>query len=76
MRLSFFDATDDAFVGLSNYRWVFADQNFLITIRNNFMWLVVVPTLFTIFGLIVAVLADHVRWGSIAKSLVFLPMAI
>ena len=75
-RLSFFDSTDSKFVGLANYRWVFADQNFLITIRNNFMWLLVVPTLATICGLIVAVLADRVWWGNIAKTMVFMPMAI
>ena len=75
-RLSFFDATDNQFVGLANYRWVFFDQNFLITIRNNFMWLLVVPTLATVFGLIVAVLADRVWWGNFAKSMVFMPMAI
>ena len=75
-RLSFYDSTDNAFVGLANYRWVFVDQNFLITIRNNFMWLLVVPTLATIFGLIVAVLADRVWWGNFAKSMVFMPMAI
>jgi alpha-glucoside transport system permease protein len=75
-RLSFYDSTDDAFVGLANYSWVFTDQNFLITIRNNFMWLLVVPTLATIFGLIVAVLADRVWWGNFAKSMVFMPMAI
>ena len=75
-RLSFFDSTDNQFVGLANYRWVFADQNFLITIRNNFMWLLVVPTLATICGLIVAVLADRVWWGNVAKTMVFMPMAI
>ncbi len=75
-RLSFYDSTDSNFVGLANYRWVFVDQNFLITIRNNFMWLLVVPTMATIFGLIVAVLADRVWWGNFAKSMVFMPMAI
>jgi alpha-glucoside transport system permease protein len=75
-RLSFFDATDNVFVGVSNYLWVFNDQNFLLTIRNNFMWLLVVPTMATIFGLIVAVLADRVWWGNFAKSMVFMPMAI
>jgi alpha-glucoside transport system permease protein len=75
-RLSFYDSTDSNFVGLANYSWVFTDQNFLITIRNNFMWLLVVPTLATIFGLIVAVLADRVWWGNFAKSMVFMPMAI
>ena len=75
-RLSFYDATGDVYVGLANYRWVLVDQGFLITIRNNFMWLVVVPTVATALGLIVAVLADRVWWGGFAKSMVFMPMAI
>jgi len=75
-RLSFYDATGETFVGLSNYSWVFADQNFLITIRNNFLWLLVVPATATVFGLVVAVLADRVWWGNFAKSMVFMPMAI
>lgn len=75
-RLTLYDATGEVFVGLSNYKWVLVDQGFLITIRNNFLWLVVVPTLATVFGLIVAVLADRVWWGNFAKSMVFMPMAI
>jgi alpha-glucoside transport system permease protein len=75
-RLSFYDATGEVFVGLTNYQWVFADQNFFVTIRNNFLWLLVVPATATAFGLIVAVLADRVWWGGFAKSMVFMPMAI
>jgi alpha-glucoside transport system permease protein len=75
-RLSFYDATGETFVGLFNYSWVLRDQNFLITIRNNFMWLLVVPATATAFGLVVAVLADRVWWGHFAKSMVFMPMAI
>lgn len=75
-RLSFYDATGEQFVGLANFRWVFVDQNFLLTIRNNFMWLLVVPAAATAFGLVVAVLADRVWWGCFAKSMVFMPMAI
>lgn len=75
-RLSFFDATGEQFVGLANYQWVLVDQNFLITIRNNFMWLLVVPAAATALGLVVAVLADRVWWGGFAKSMVFMPMAI
>ncbi len=75
-RLSFFDATGVTFVGLANYQWVFVDQGFLLTIRNNFLWLVVVPTMATVFGLVVAVLADRVWWGNFAKTMVFMPMAI
>ena len=75
-RLSFMDATGEGFVGLANYAWVFTDENFLITIRNNFLWLLVVPAAATALGLIVAVLADRVWWGNAAKTLVFMPMAI
>jgi alpha-glucoside transport system permease protein len=75
-RLSFFDATGETFVGLANYQWVLVDQNFLITIRNNFLWLIVVPSAATALGLVVAVLADRVWWGGFAKSMVFMPMAI
>ncbi len=75
-RLSFYDATGEQFVGLANFRWVFVDQNFLLTIRNNFMWLLVVPAAATALGLVVAVLADRVWWGGFAKSMVFMPMAI
>ena len=75
-RLSFFDATGQNFVGLANYQWVFVDENFLITIRNNLLWLLVVPAASTVLGLVVAVLADRVWWGHVAKTLVFMPMAI
>ena len=75
-RLSFYDTNGENFVGLANYSWVLVDRNFLLTIRNNLMWLIVVPSLATAFGLVVAVLADRVWWGGFAKTLVFMPMAI
>ena len=73
---SFFDRRSDAFVGVSNYEWAFGDRGFRNAIRNNFLWLVVVPALSTVIGMVVAVLADRVRWGTVAKTLIFLPMAI
>lgn len=75
-RLSFYDASGERFVGLSNYRWVLVDPQFLTTIRNNALWLLVVPAAATALGLLVAVLADRVWWGTAAKTLVFMPMAI
>ena len=74
--LTFFDRTGSEFVGLSNYAWAFGNRAVLISIRNNLLWLVVVPAISTAIGLLVAVLADRVFWGTIAKSLIFLPMAI
>ena len=38
--------------------------------------LLVVPTLSAFFGLVIAYLADKLWWGTIAKSIIFMPMAI
>lgn len=45
-------------------------------LRNSIMWLVLVPTVCISLGLLIAVLADSTRWGVIAKTLIFVPMAI
>jgi alpha-glucoside transport system permease protein len=74
--LSFFNARSTEFIGLSNYQWAFNDPGFQLSIRNNLIWLLVVPFVSTGFGLVIAVLADRVKWGAFAKSLVFMPMAI
>lgn len=76
VRLSLMDRTGTQFVGLSNYVWAFQDAEFLQSIFNNIMWLIVVPAMATAFGLVIAVLADRVAWGTVAKSFIFLPMAI
>ncbi len=65
-----------AFVGLENYQKMFGETKFWEAVRNNFLWLLVVPGLSTAFGLLAAQLTDRIKWGSIAKSLVFMPMAI
>ncbi len=46
------------------------------TIINNLWWVVVVTLFSTSIGLAIAVLADGVRFEKIAKSIVFMPMAI
>ncbi len=74
--LSFRDPAGDVYVGTQNYAWLIADGKFRESFRNNMMWLVVVPAASTLFGLIAAALTDRIRWGSIAKSLIFMPMAI
>jgi len=66
----------DAFVGGANYAQMFADPKFWEALRNNFLWLLIVPGLSTAFGLLAAQLTDRIAWGSIAKSMIFMPMAI
>jgi alpha-glucoside transport system permease protein len=75
-RLSLFDRTGTQFVGLSNYAWAVQNPEFREAIRNNLLWLLFVPALSTAIGLLVATLADRVAWGNVAKSLIFMPMAI
>ncbi len=76
IRLSLFDKNGDGFVGLANYVWAFTDPTFWQSALNNLGWLLIVPALSTAFGLVIATLADRLWWGNIAKSLVFMPMAI
>ncbi|MBX2885682.1 MAG: sugar ABC transporter permease [Granulosicoccus sp.] len=51
-------------------------RQFRLAIRNSSMWLVLVPSLCIVFGLLIAVLADSVKWGVIAKTIIFVPLAI
>jgi alpha-glucoside transport system permease protein len=75
--ISFKDASSESFVGLANYRFVFTDHDMLTAIRNTAAWIVIVPFFGVIIGLAFATLADRLRRGeAIAKSAIFLPMAI
>ena len=65
-----------AFVGLENYRNMMGEDKFWEALRNNMLWLVIVPAASTFFGLLVAQLTDRISWGAFAKSLIFMPMAI
>ena len=65
-----------AFVGFSNYSKMFAEPKFGEAMFNNILWLTVVPAAATGFGLLAAQLTDRLRWGNIAKSIIFMPMAI
>lgn len=64
------------FVGFDNYTQMFSEPKFWEAMRNNMLWLIVVPAMSTAFGLLAAQLTDRIAWGNIAKSLVFMPMAI
>jgi alpha-glucoside transport system permease protein len=68
--------TTTSFVGLANYSQMMSEPKFWESMRNNMLWLIVVPALSTAFGLLAAQLTDRIAWGSFAKSLIFMPMAI
>jgi alpha-glucoside transport system permease protein len=52
------------------------EPKFWEAMSNNMLWLLVVPAFSTAFGLLAAQLTDRISWGGIAKSLIFMPMAI
>jgi alpha-glucoside transport system permease protein len=73
---SFFDQEGSNFVGLDNYKELFTSQTLQTAIRNNAIWVAVVPALVTAVGLLFAVLTERVRWSVAFKTAVFMPMAI
>ncbi|MET7705141.1 sugar ABC transporter permease [Micromonospora sp. NPDC005413] len=74
--LSFMDAGSNDWVGLRNYGWMFSDSSIVRVLINTLVWVVLVPLVATSFGLLYAVLVDKARFEAVAKSLIFLPMAI
>ncbi|MDJ0628251.1 MAG: sugar ABC transporter permease [Rhodobacter sp.] len=77
LRLSVTDRdAGGAFVGLANYSQMFGEAKFWEALRNNMLWLLIVPAASTAFGLLAAQLTDRIGWGNLAKSLIFMPMAI
>lgn len=79
LALSFQEA--DGTATLRNYAFIW-DQSalgyyqFRFAMRNSLMWLILVPSVCIALGLLIAVLADNVGWGIIAKTFIFVPMAI
>ena len=70
------DRSGEAFVGLANYRQMFALPETLTAIRNNAIWVVVAPSVVTALGLVLAVLAERIRWRTAFKVALFMPMAV
>lgn len=73
---SFYDRAGTSFVGIDNYKALFTTSVLLTAIKNNAIWVLVVPALVTAIGLVFAVLTERVRWSVAFKSAVFMPMAI
>jgi alpha-glucoside transport system permease protein len=75
--ISFRDSQGADYVGLANYEFVFTDESMLRSLRNTAGWIILVPLVAVSIGLAFATLADRLRRGeAVAKSLIFLPMAI
>jgi alpha-glucoside transport system permease protein len=73
---SFYDRPGSNFIGFDNYQELFSQETLTRAIRNNVLWLAIVPALVTAIGLVFAVLLERVRWSVAFKTVVFMPMAI
>ncbi len=62
--------------GIRNYEFVLTDRSMLGIIRNNAIWLIVGTAGSVGIGLLIAGLVDRVKHESIAKTFIFLPLAI
>jgi alpha-glucoside transport system permease protein len=78
MTFAFMNEDSSEWVGFKNFIKLFSDTQFLMTVRNNFEWIAVVPAVTVILGLFIATLTD--KLGPIRervfKSIIFMPMAI
>ena len=73
---SLFDRAGSTFVGADNYVDIFTSSRTLTAVKNNALWVAIVPAVVTSLGLIFAVLLERIRWSTAFKVAVFMPMAI
>jgi len=74
--LSLQNRDSSEFLGLENYASLVGDDSFWQTILNTGLWIVFFAGIVVVFGLIIAVLADRVRYEALVKGLIFIPLAI
>ena len=73
---SLFSNRGGEFVGLDNYEEIFTDDRLLTALKNNALWVLIIPAAVTAVGLMLAVLVEKVRWSTAFKICVFMPLAI
>ena len=59
-----------------NFRYALTSPGMLTVLRNNALWLLLMVPATVAAGLLIALLADRVRYESLAKAIIFMPMAI
>jgi alpha-glucoside transport system permease protein len=73
---SFYDRDGSSFVWFDNYKEIFTSDILLTAVKNNLLWVAVVPALVVSVGLVFAVLMERVSWAVAFRTAVFMPMAI
>ncbi len=74
--ISLFDRYSKIFVGGQNYLHILSSADLISVLKNNLLWLVFFTVITVSLGFLIAFLADRIRFESIVKSVIFMPMAI
>jgi alpha-glucoside transport system permease protein len=74
--ISFRNSADTDWIGWANYKYFFTFPDTLTSLRNSLLWLVFYTFFAVFFGLVIAILVDRVRYETIAKIAIFLPVPI
>jgi alpha-glucoside transport system permease protein len=76
MYRSLFNDRGTEFVWLENYEQIFTEERLQTALKNNALWVLIVPAAVTAVGLIFAVLTERIVWSTAFKISVFMPLAI
>ena len=68
--------TDPVFIGLENFRELFGDPNFLLSLRNTLIWTVASVLFPVTLGLVFALTINGLRGSGFFKISVYLPATI
>jgi alpha-glucoside transport system permease protein len=73
---SFYNLDGSKFIWFDNYKAIFETETITTAIKNNAIWVGVVPALVTAIGLVFAVLIERISWRLAFRTAVFMPMAV
>lgn len=73
---SFKNADSSNWVGLANYSNAVKDPDIRLAFMNTIAWVVICPAIVTTLGISLATMLNKMKREAVAKSLIFMPMAI
>jgi alpha-glucoside transport system permease protein len=73
---SFKNADSSKWVGFANYTRAVQDPDIRLAFRNTMLWIIISPVVVTALGLGLATMLNKMKREAVAKSLIFMPMAI
>ncbi|MCX5477930.1 sugar ABC transporter permease [Kaistia geumhonensis] len=68
--------SDPVYIGFENFRTLFQDPYFLLSLRNTVIWTVAAVVFPVTLGLVFALAFSRVRWGGFFKTVIYLPATI